>query len=84
MLIGIHNGKTSYTKPNSNEDVSDDQATSSCSPPTGVNKLRNLSTSDNEGAAAYAGDRTDSDQEENFSPGEEIDDCEDAQLNCNL
>ena len=82
LLIGIHDEKQCLTKAsNLSDDASDDQGLSSGSPPV-VHRVKNhaLSTSDTE-HAGYGGDRTDSDQEDNFSPAEDLDDAEDVQLN---
>lgn len=75
LLIGIHDEKLSLTKANLSDDASDEGGSSGS--PTNDRKFQMLSTSDTE----QHGDRTDSDQEENFSPAEDVDECEDGQLN---
>jgi len=85
LLIGVHDEKLSHKKSNVSDDQSDDQGVSSGSPPCNYSlpgrKFRALSTSDNE-QALHAGDRTDSDQEDNFSPVEDLgEETDDGQLN---
>jgi hypothetical protein len=76
LLIGIHDEKQSLTKANVSDDASDDQGS-----PSAYRDGRALSTSDGEHGLGAGGDRTDSDQEDNFSPAEDLDDAEDANLN---
>lgn len=80
LLIGIHDEKLSLTKANLSDDQSDDQGASSDSPST-ERRLHRLSASDTEQPPGYGGDKTDSDQEDNFSPVEDVEETDDGQLN---
>ncbi len=75
LLIGIHDQKQSLTKTNVSDDASDEGS------PSDHHDGKGISTSDNEQGAGACGDRTDSDQDDNFSPVEDLDDAEDANLN---
>lgn len=83
LLIGIHDEKLSLTKANLSDSQSDDQGASSSSPSNNYilseKKFRALSTSDTEQTATVGDDKTDSEQDDNFSPGEDAEETDDGQ-----
>lgn len=84
LLIGIHDEKLCLTKgANLTSDSGGASEGEGQGSPSTQNKFRSHSNaSETDRGAVSGGDRTDSDQEENFSPGEECEDHdEDGQLN---